>query len=97
MDKHEMFMRKALEEARLAEEEGEIPVGAVVVCKGRVIARAHNQTERLNDVTAHAEMLAITSAASLLGGKYKEVKSYPVGYETIIQMYPLRLLDSAKG
>ena len=70
MDKHEMFMRKALEEARLAEEEGEIPVGAVVVCKGRVIARAHNQTERLNDVTAHAEMLAITSAASLLGGKY---------------------------
>ena len=70
MDKHEMFMRKALEEARLAEEEGEIPVGAVVVCKGRVIARAHNQTERLNDVTAHAEMLAITSATSLLGGKY---------------------------
>lgn len=65
-----MFMRKALEEARLAEEEGEIPVGAVVVCKGRVIARAHNQTERLNDVTAHAEMLAITSATSLLGGKY---------------------------
>ena len=63
-------MRKALEEARLAEEEGEIPVGAVVVCKGRVIARAHNQTERLNDVTAHAEMLAITSATSLLGGKY---------------------------
>ena len=65
MDKHEIFMRKALEEARLAEEEGEIPVGAVVVCKGRVIARAHNQTERLNDVTAHAEMLAITSATSL--------------------------------
>ena len=70
MDKHEIFMRKALEEACLAEEEGEIPVGAVVVCKGRVIARAHNQTERLNDVTAHAEMLAITSATSLLGGKY---------------------------
>ena len=70
MDKHEIFMRKALEEARLAEEEGEIPVGAVVVCKGRVIARAHNQTERLNDVTAHAEMLAITSATSLMGGKY---------------------------
>ena len=70
MDKHEMFMRKALEEAKLAEEEGEIPVGAVVVCKDRVIARAHNQTERLNDVTAHAEMLAITSATSMLGGKY---------------------------
>ena len=65
-----MFMRKALEEAKLAEEEGEIPVGAVVVCKDRVIARAHNQTERLNDVTAHAEMLAITSATSMLGGKY---------------------------
>lgn len=63
-------MRKALEEARLAEVEGEIPVGAVVVCKDRVIARAHNQTERLNDVTAHAEMLAITSATGLLGGKY---------------------------
>ena len=70
MDKHEMFMRKALEEAKLAEEEGEIPVGAVVVCKDRVIARAHNQTERLNDVTAHAEMLAITSATSMLGRKY---------------------------
>ena len=70
VDKHEMFMRKALEEARLAEEEGEIPVGAVIVGKDRVIARAHNQTERLNDVTAHAEMLAITSATSALGGKY---------------------------
>ena len=70
MDKHEISMRKALEEARLAEEEGEIPVGAVVVCKGRVIARAHNQTERLNDVTAHAEMQAITAAANYLGGKY---------------------------
>jgi len=59
MDKHEIFMRKALEEARLAEEEGEIPVGAVVVCKGRVIARAHNQTERLNDVTARASCVAV--------------------------------------
>lgn len=63
-------MKKALEEAQLAEAEGEIPVGAVIVCKGRVIARAHNQTERLNDVTAHAEMLAITSATTALGGKY---------------------------
>ena len=70
MDTHEIHMRKALEEARLAEAEGEIPVGAVVTCKGLVIARAHNQTERLNDVTAHAEMLAITSAAATLGGKY---------------------------
>ena len=66
----EDFMRLALNEARAAFEEGEIPVGAVVVNKGRVIARAHNQTEALHDVTAHAEMLAITSAANLLGGKY---------------------------
>lgn len=63
-------MRKALEEALRAKEEGEIPVGAVVVCKGRVIARAHNETEKLNDVTAHAEMIAITAATAALGGKY---------------------------
>ena len=63
-------MRKALEEARLAYEEGEIPVGAVVVCQGRILARAHNMTERLVDVTAHAEMQAITAAANGLGGKY---------------------------
>lgn len=65
-----MFMRKALEEAKKAQEEGEIPVGAIVVCQNQIIARAHNQTERLNDVTAHAEMIAITMAASTLGGKY---------------------------
>ncbi|MDR0766129.1 MAG: nucleoside deaminase [Odoribacteraceae bacterium] len=70
MDRHEFFMKKALEEARLAGDEGEIPVGAVVVCNDRVIARAHNQTERLNDVTAHAEMLAITAAETALGGKF---------------------------
>lgn len=63
-------MRKALDEARLAMNEGEIPVGAVIVCRGRIIARAHNITETLTDVTAHAEMQAITSAASMLGGKY---------------------------
>lgn len=67
---HEQFMRKALEEAKRGAEEGEIPVGAVVVCRGRVIARAHNETEKLNDVTAHAEMLATTMAAAYLGGKY---------------------------
>lgn len=67
---HEQYMQKALEEACLAAREGEIPVGAIVVCKGQVIARAHNQTERLNDVTAHAEMIATTMAASYLGGKY---------------------------
>lgn len=70
MNLHESYMRKALEEAALAAEEGEIPVGAVMVCKGKIIARAHNETEKLNDVTAHAEMLAITMATSALGGKY---------------------------
>ena len=64
------FMKKALEEAELAFEKGEVPVGAVVVIKDRIIARAHNLTELLNDVTAHAEMQAITAAANFLGGKY---------------------------
>ena len=63
-------MQKALAEAQIALQEGEIPIGAVVVCRDRIIARAHNQTETLHDVTAHAEMLAITSASNLLGGKY---------------------------
>lgn len=64
------FMKQALNEAQAAAEEGEVPVGAVVVCQNRIIARAHNQTERLNDVTAHAEMLAITAATQALGSKY---------------------------
>ncbi|MBO6607765.1 nucleoside deaminase [Psychroserpens sp.] len=64
------FMKKALQEAEDAFEKGEIPVGAVVVIDDRVIARAHNLTELLNDVTAHAEMQAITAAANFLGGKY---------------------------
>lgn len=64
------FMRQALNEARAAAAEGEVPVGAVIVCNERIIARAHNQTERLNDTTAHAEMLAITAASSSLGAKY---------------------------
>jgi tRNA(adenine34) deaminase len=64
------FMRAALQEAHKAYEEDEIPVGAVVVCNQRIIARSHNMTERLQDVTAHAEMLAITSAAHYLGFKY---------------------------
>ena len=63
-------MKKALEEARRAYEEDEIPVGAVVVCGDRILARAHNLTETLTDVTAHAEMQALTAAASTLGGKY---------------------------
>lgn len=66
----EYFMKQALEEAHKAFEEDEIPVGAIVVCNNRIIARAHNLTERLNDVTAHAEMQAITAAANYLGGKY---------------------------
>jgi len=64
------FMRQALKEARKALEAGEVPVGAVVVCGNRIIARAHNQTERLTDATAHAEMLAVTAAANSLGAKY---------------------------
>jgi len=66
----EFFMQQALREAREAEAEGEIPVGAVVVSEERILARAHNNTERLGDVTAHAEMLALTAAASALGAKY---------------------------
>jgi tRNA(adenine34) deaminase len=64
------FMRKALQEAEVAFEKGEIPVGAIIVVEDRIIARTHNLTELLNDVTAHAEMQAITSAANFLGGKY---------------------------
>lgn len=66
----EYFMRQALIEAEKALEEGEIPVGAVVVANERIIARAHNQVERLNDATAHAEMLAMTAAGNFLGSKY---------------------------
>lgn len=64
------FMKKALQEAQAAFDQGEIPVGAVVVVDNMIIARAHNLTERLTDVTAHAEMQAITSASSFIGGKY---------------------------
>jgi tRNA(adenine34) deaminase len=66
----EYFMREALKEAQKAFDIHEIPVGAVVVCKNRIIARAHNQTEKLTDATAHAEMLAVTAAANYLGSKY---------------------------
>ncbi|MBQ9185644.1 MAG: nucleoside deaminase [Bacteroidales bacterium] len=64
------YMKEALAEAKLALEEGEIPIGAVVVCKGRIIGRGHNMTERLTDPTAHAEMIAITAATEAIGGKY---------------------------
>src|SRR5215475_5523460 len=66
----DFFMKQALSEAEIAFDKGEVPVGAVIACEGKIIARAHNLTETLNDVTAHAEMQAITAAASVLGGKY---------------------------
>lgn len=64
------FMKQAIAEAKMAESKGEVPIGAVVVCKNRIVARAYNLVETLNDVTAHAEMQAITMAADYLGGKY---------------------------
>ena len=70
LKKDEYYMQRALDEARMAFNEGEIPIGAVVVCRDRIIARAHNLTETLTDVTAHAEMQVITAAANMLGGKY---------------------------
>lgn len=70
LNRDEQFMRQAIVEAQKAFDKGEVPVGAVIVAKGRIIARAHNLTETLNDVTAHAEMQAYTMAANLIGGKY---------------------------
>ena len=70
MEDNEKYMREALREAQAAFEEDEVPVGAVVVCRGRIIARGHNMTERLHDPTAHAEMIALTAATEAMGGKY---------------------------
>ncbi|MCR5695559.1 MAG: nucleoside deaminase [Marinilabiliaceae bacterium] len=70
MSTDEQYMKEALREAQKAYDEGEIPVGAVVVMSGRIIGRGHNQTERLNDVTAHAEIIAISAAAQTIGAKY---------------------------
>jgi len=64
------YMKKAIEQAQIAFDEGEVPVGAIVVCNERIIAKTHNDTEKLNDVTAHAEVLAITAASEYLGSKY---------------------------
>jgi len=69
IDVHEKFMREALKEAKKALDRDEVPVGAVIVCDGKIIARAHNLTETLNDPTAHAEMQAITMATNSFGGK----------------------------
>jgi tRNA(adenine34) deaminase len=66
----EQYMKEALREAQAARSEGEVPIGAVVVARGRIIARGHNMTERLHDPTAHAEMIALTAATEALGGKY---------------------------
>ncbi|MGZ3871814.1 MAG: nucleoside deaminase [Mucilaginibacter sp.] len=66
----DFFMNEAIREAKLALAADEIPIGAIVVCKGRIIGRGHNLTERLNDVSAHAEMQALTAAANFMGGKY---------------------------
>lgn len=70
MDKDTQYMQDALREAAAAASEDEVPVGAVIVCKGRVIAKGHNMTERLHDPTAHAEMIALTAATEAMGGKY---------------------------
>ncbi len=70
MDGDERYMREALREAEAARSEGEVPIGAVIVAAGRVIARGHNMTERLHDPTAHAEMIALTAATEAMGGKY---------------------------
>lgn len=70
MEADEKFMREALREARAACAEDEVPIGAVVVCRGRIIGKGHNMVEALNDPTAHAEMIAITAACGALGGKY---------------------------
>ena len=87
----EQFMRKAIAEAQIAYDEGEVPVGAIVVCGGNVICRAHNNVERLNDVTAHAEMLAITMAANELGGKYL------TGCTLYVTVEPCAMCASAMG
>lgn len=80
----EYYMQRALEQARLAFDKDEVPVGAVVVCRDRIIARAHNLTETLNDVTAHAEMQAITAAANALGGKYLDACTLYVTVEPCV-------------
>lgn len=80
----EYYMKEALKQARIAYEENEIPVGAVIVCQKKIIARGYNQTERLNDVTAHAEMIALTSAFNYLGAKYLQNCSLYITLEPCI-------------
>ena len=85
------FMREALKEARYAFEIGEVPVGAVVVCKNRIIGKAHNQTEKLSDATAHAEMLAITAASNYLGSKYLNECTLYVTLEPCVMSEPMMI------
>lgn len=80
----EDYMKRALEQAQMAYDKDEVPVGAVIVCRDRIIARAHNLTETLNDVTAHAEMQAITAAADSLNGKYLDVCTLYVTVEPCV-------------
>ena len=87
----EKYMREALREAALAAEDGEVPVGAVIVCNGRIIGRGHNMTERLGDPTAHAEMIALTAATQTLGGKYLE------GCTIYVTVEPCSMCASALG
>ena len=70
MEQDERYMRDAMLQAQMATSEDEVPIGAVIVCRGRIIGKGHNMTERLNDPTAHAEMIAITAATEAMGGKY---------------------------
>ena len=70
MEEYEKYMKEALREAGYAAQEDEVPIGAVIVCRGRIVGKGHNMTERLNDPTAHAEMIAITAATEAMGGKY---------------------------
>ncbi len=93
--KDEYYMRWALKEAEAAYEEGEIPIGAIVVCRGRIIARAHNMTETLHDVTAHAEMQAITMAADQLGGKYLSDCTLYITVEPCPMWCPRMVADTA--
>ena len=99
------FMKKALQEAEVAFEQGEVPVGAVIVIDNRVIARGHNLTETLNDVTAHAEMQAITAAANFLGTKterdeykyYEALEHQHIGEEPAGEEHEVRQLFKNKG
>ena len=81
MDIHQKYMAEALKEAANAAAEDEVPIGAVVVCNGRIVGRGHNMTERLKDPSAHAEMIAITAATEALGGKYLDSCSLYVTME----------------